>query len=548
MKLDTTPIRQATIVACLLISSLGASAQEARFLLKDIQLEGASLIDSTHWRSAARPWLGRDIGFADLQAARSAIEAAFHARGWRLVSVRLPAQSVEGGVIRMQVQEPVLASDAQAVRLAGAAQDGLAQWRSRLPALREGQTPNLADLDAQLSLLNEHPSHRAVVAFEPILGGGSGKPGEIRASIRAQQGAESGWTAFMDNTGNSQTGHLRYGLAWRHTNLWQADHQLNVQIVSAPHDADDPDKLSLLPSHKVRIFGANYRIPLPSQAAYVDIGAGYSSVDSGTLAGLFDVRGQGSTASLKYTQFLPRLDGWEPRVSVGLDVRHYDNQVLFSGVNLATPIGVRPFNLGLSASRLAAPGETTGYSGYVQWITNLPGGKNSDAANFIASRAGSIRAYRLFRYGFGLQMSLPGAMAGWSLNGQIDGQASGQQLVSPEQFSAGGASSVRGFASRGIGGDSGMRMQWDLVGRNWLASEQSETSLRPAIFWDAAYAKTNRPTVLERPSSSIASVGLGLRGAYKNTVYRLEVAKAISQRTGAAPVWGAVHFSLSSSF
>ncbi|MFM7332322.1 MAG: ShlB/FhaC/HecB family hemolysin secretion/activation protein [Brachymonas sp.] len=284
----------------------------------------------------------------------------------------------------------------------------------------------------------------------------------------------------------------------------------------------------------------SYRAPLPAQAAALEATLGYSSVDSGTLAGLFDVRGSGSTLSLKYIQYLPRWGAWEPRASIGMDWRHYDNQVLFGGVNLAVPIGVRPITLGVHASRAAAPGESAGYAAYAQLVANVSGGKDGNTLNFIASRAGSTPGYRLFRYGISGQFALGGAfggvLQGWSLSGGLDGQITDELLASPEQFSAGGASSVRGFTSRGIGGDQGVRTQWELTGRNWL--DGSSVSIRPAFFIDAAYAKTNQPTVLERPSSSIASAGVGLRGAWKNTVWRLDIAKAVHQRTGAAPVWG----------
>jgi hemolysin activation/secretion protein len=146
------------------------------------------------------------------------------------------------------------------------------------------------------------------------------------------------------------------------------------------------------------------------------------------------------------------------------------------------------------------------------------------------------------------QWGLSGALQGWVLSGRLDGQISDDLLASPEQFSAGGASSVRGFSSRGIGGDSGVHSQWELVGRNWLEASGSNASLRPAIFVDAAYATTNQPNVLERASSSLASAGVGVRGTWKNTVWRFDVAKAVHQRTGAPPIWGAVHFSMSAAF
>lgn len=545
MQISHQQFRSSILAAAVLASSWAVSGQDARFRLQAIALEGSSLVSETEWRTAVMPWLGKEIGFEELQAARSAIEALFHTKGYRLVTVRLPAQTVGDGVIRMQAVEPAIGQ----VVLEGQTNEEVARWRPRLPALVEGQSPNLADLERQLALLNEHPSRRAVVAFSSQPSAPAGvtlRPNSLIATIRPEQTPDTGWTAFIDNSGNKTTGQLRYGLAFRHANLWGADHQFNAQIVSAPHDETDPGQVSVLPSNKVKIFGASYRIPLSSWAASIESALGYSSVDSGSLRGLFDIKGKGNTFALKYSQHLPRWGVWQPRWSIGMDWRHYDNQVLFGGVNLAVPIGVRPVTLGLAASRPAAPGESASYAAYAQLVANVRGGKDGNTPNFLASRAGSVPSYRLLRYGVTGQFALPGVLQGWSLSGGLDGQITDELLASPEQFSAGGASSVRGFSSRGIGGDQGIRTQWELTGRNWL--EGSSSSLRPALFIDAAYAKTNQPTVLERPRSSIASAGLGLRGAWKNTVWRVDLAKAVHQRTGAAPVWGAVHFSLSAAF
>ncbi|MFO1192367.1 MAG: ShlB/FhaC/HecB family hemolysin secretion/activation protein [Rhodoferax sp.] len=516
-----------------------ATAPGAGFVLNDLRLEGPLDAVPAAWRDLLAPWIGRTIDFAGLRQLQSDIEARFHARGWRLVRVRLPAQPVQDGVIRMVLQAPVLRS----VRVEGGPAEPLEAWQRRLPALQVGQVPDLAALDAQLSLLHTHPARRAVVAFEP-----SGSEGDLAAVIRVREAAPSGWTAFLDNTGNQATGHLRYGLTYRRTDLWGMDHQLHLQAQSAPHDPDDPDQLRLMPSPKVRIVGLSYRVPVPAQAAYWDFTLGRSSVDSGLLAGLFDVRGQGHSASVQFHRFLQRWGAWEPQAVVGLDWRHQDSQMLFGGVNLASPIGVRPWTLGLEVTRRAAPGESTSQSAYLHLVANLPGGRAGGVADFAAARVGADPGYRLLRMGWGLQHAMAGPLAGWSLSGQIDGQLSQDRLVAAEQFSAGGAGSVRGFASRGIGGDRGLRMQWELTGPNWLDAPDAASVLRPALFADAAWTQVLRPTALERRASSIASVGVGLRGQWRNMGWRLDLARAVHQRTGAAPVWGAVHFSVSATF
>jgi len=513
-----------------------AAPSVVRFQVNDIELAGATLLPESEWRPLARPLLGTLASFAELEAVRAAIEARYHALGWRLAAVRIPAQSTTGGVIRMQAVEPKLAS----VTLGKPSQLGEAHWRAALPALREGFGPNLDELDRQLTLNNENPSKRVQVAFSQ-----AGAPGELSAVIQQEEASASTGSAFLDNTGNAQTGRLRYGLAWRHNNVFGLDHQLNAQVISAPHDPDNPDRLRILPSHKVKIFGLGYRVPLYRQGAALDLTLGHSSVDSGVLADLFTVTGKGSTAALRYTQMLGRAGGWEPRLSVGADWRHFDSQLLFGGTNLAVPLELHPVSLGFAATRAPTPQHALGYGVHAGLVANIPGGDNGSQASFTASRVGATAHYKLLRAGG----SMAAPIGAWQLSVGLDAQWTGDLLVSGEQFSAGGAGSVRGFSDRGVSGDKGLRLQVEALSPNWLDPQtQPQASVRGVVFLEAAASQRNQPAPLEMASTSIAAMGVGLRGMWGPSAWRLDVARAIHQRTGASPVWGAVHFSVSVGF
>ncbi|MBL8478390.1 MAG: hypothetical protein JNK59_03695, partial [Sterolibacteriaceae bacterium] len=111
---DPTRRHRRVIAACLALLcnaapplwAQPADTPPARFRLAAIDLKGATLLPATEWQDLLDAARGREIGFADLEALRAAIEARFHAAGWRLVQVRIPAQDVDGGRIRMDVVEP----------------------------------------------------------------------------------------------------------------------------------------------------------------------------------------------------------------------------------------------------------------------------------------------------------------------------------------------------------------------------------------------------------------------------------------------------------
>ena len=533
--------RNRSLLALGCCAAWGALAQTAPvpvFHLKEIQLDGASLLTEAQWRPDLVPLLGQDISFAQLEAARAAVEARFHAAGWRLVRVQVPAQAITDGVVRFVVVEPRTASvKVQGVQ--GEAVEDPQAWLRALPALREGSPPNLGDLDRQLSLLNENPARRAQVAFSLDPDGRN-----VATDIQAQAAPPDAWVAFLDNSGNNATGKLRYGLAWRHANLFDRDHQINLQVISAPHAPGHPSRFTLLPNHRVQIYGLGYRVPLYAHSAMLDFTLGYSNVDSGTLQDLFKVTGRGTTAAFRYTQLMRRHSGWEPRWHVGLDLRHYDSQLVFGGVNLGTPLTVRPLSVGLMASRPATPQQPLAASVSASVAVNLPGGAHGNAATFAATRPGARARYAVWRGGASLAVK-PSA---WSYSASLDAQYSRDLLVPAEQFSAGGAGSVRGFTDRGISGDRGVRIQLEALSSNLMANQSSPHSIQLSFFTDAAWARTNQAAALAQTNASIASVGVGLRGALGPVTWRLDLARPVHQRTGAGRVSGAAHFSTAIGF
>ncbi|WP_374667845.1 ShlB/FhaC/HecB family hemolysin secretion/activation protein [Ramlibacter sp.] len=515
------------------------AATGSRFRLADVVLDGGQVRPGVDWPALVAPLRGREIDFAELETLRAAIERRHHDQGWRLASVRIPAQATDTGVIRMVLVDPRLGQ----VRIAGVAPADSARWRALLPALREGEPPNITRLDRQLALANESPARRVQVAFVP-----GATPDTLDAEVRVEQAVPSGWVAFLDNTGDDATGKLRHGLAWRHADLWGLGHQLNVQVISAPHDPDHPSRFTPWPSRRVQIYGLGYRVPVVAAGAWLEATLGHSNVDSGTVQDLFTVRGRGSTASLRGTVLMDRQGGWEPRWFLAADWRHYDSQTLYGGVNLAVPLTLRPLTVGFSVSRPAVPQAPTAASAWVSFSANLPGGQHGGDAAFAASRAGATPRYQVLRFGG----SALREVADWRLSATVDGQWSDDLLVSGEQFSAGGAGSVRGFADRGITGDTGLRLQVEAVTPNlWPASGDgagAAATVRLAAFVDAASARRRAPAALELARTAIASVGVGLRAQWGPATLRLDLARPVHQRTGGPRESGAAHVSAAFAF
>ena len=82
------------------------------------------------WRRS--PAASRDFG--DVQRALEALEAAFHARGYKVVTVQLPEQELGGGVVRLNVVEPKIGR----IKVGGNTFYDEANVRRSMPALASG--------------------------------------------------------------------------------------------------------------------------------------------------------------------------------------------------------------------------------------------------------------------------------------------------------------------------------------------------------------------------------------------------------------------------
>ena len=106
------------------------------------------------------------------------------------------------------------------------------------------------------------------------------------------------WRAILslDDTGTSETGYLRSGIGFQHTNLTNRDDTLTAQYVTSPTNQS-----------KVSIYGVGYRLPFYNLNSSLDLIAGHSDTDSGTVQGLFNVSGSGTIAGARYNYQLPAV-------------------------------------------------------------------------------------------------------------------------------------------------------------------------------------------------------------------------------------------------
>jgi len=523
-----------------------AAGESPRFEIRRFVFDGAALVPREALEAATQGFTGPSRTFADVQRALEAVERTYSEAGYSAVQVVLPEQELDRGEIRLQVIEAKVGR----VIVEGNKHFSDDNVRASVPSLVPGRGPNINEIARNLRVANESPSKQSTV----LLRSGQ-EDATVDAVLRVVDEKPLKFSLTVDNTGSSQTGNLRVGLGFQHANWNGGDQVLTMQYVYAPYtdhvnEQGEPDHFSPIPNKKVTILGLGYRIPLYAAGDSIDISAGYSNVDSGTVQNVFNITGAGSIAGVRYTRNLDRVGDYEHRMQFGLDWRSYENKdvtaVSDPSQQLIPDVTVHPLSLLYSGIYRQQDSET-GFQ--VSVAKNFPGGNDGQDTDFCASRSNGVgqcagAAYSIWRWGFNHNRALPGD---WQGRLAMNGQYTDDMLVTGEQFGIGGADSVRGFSERAVTNDWGYRGSAevytpDFGGKTRVAGARA----RMLAFVDWGGVNRNEAGPGETVTEHIASAGLGFRlSRGTNLAFRADWAVVWHAGGGEGRGDSRVHFSFS---
>jgi hemolysin activation/secretion protein len=497
------------LASLLWMAAAGVRAQDAvipapKFDIDRFAVSGNTLLPEAEIERLVAPFTGKQKDFADIQRALEALENAYRNRGYGVVQVILPEQDITKGVVQFRILQPRIGR----VNVEGNTHFDNANVRRSLPTVREGETPNSRDIARNLQLAGEHPIKQTNV----LLRSGASED-QVDVNIRVTDDKPWRLVLTLDDTGTGDTGYLRSGIGFQHTNLFNRDHSLTAQYITSPTHMS-----------KVSIYGLGYRIPYYRLNSSLDLIAGYSDVNSGTVQGLFNVSGSGTIFGARWNTHLPKWGDVEQKVSLGFDYRAFKNEVTLAGIGLVPDITIHPVSLTYSGVLRMAAAEASFYAGV---STNLPGGNDGQGNDFERSRAGASPRYTIFRLGGAYTRALAGE---WQARATLNVQHTGDSLIAGEQFGAGGPDSVRGYLLREVVNDRGYASQLELYTPNVAPKLGLPDSYRARLlaFYDFGSVSRNNALPGEQTGKFIASTGLGLRVGYgKRASLRVDLAQIL---------------------
>ena len=504
-------VLQAAMFVVMAAFSVAAMPADPRFAVRSFEIEGELPIPRERALAILAPYTGESVRLEDLQSAASALEAELLARGYSFYRAVLPPQSLEGvAVVR------VLPFRLGEVAVSGNRYFTTENIVASLPALRKGESPNIAEVGRNRAAANEHPTKEVDITFKQ-----SDVPDTVDAQVNVQDQPPLSFFIGLNNTGEQRTGRFRATFGVQHSNLWNLDHAVTATYTTSPEKTKD-----------VKQYGLYYRIPFYSVSGALTGFYAFSDVNSGTVANAFDVSGRGEFYGLHWRQHLTPMGAYSHSLEAGLDDRFFDNNVVFGGTQLGVDVRSRPVSLTYLARYDRADSVL---SGSVQYARNLDGGSDNNDAAYSGNRAGASSDWQALRYSVDGQWRV----SPWVLALRVRGQFADEPLIPGEQFGIGGASSVRGLREREVTGESGISMSFEgLLPLPW-------EGLTALAFVDAGHVRVKDATAGQPARHTAWSVGLGLRWTIARSFQlAVDVAHVLDGALASEAGEQRIHFSL----
>lgn len=473
------------ITATMIFQSQSARAAGIEFVVNAFEVVGENPIGPVRTRDVLQPFTGAHTSLERLQGAALAFERVLREEGYTFYRVTLPPQKLKAKTIRLEIKSFKIGK----VSFEGNDHFSDENISRSIPELRVGHSPNIKELSRSLAQANRHPAKKTDVTFAV-----NTDTGQLEAKVKVADESPRGGFVWLDNTGSDRTGNTRLGVGFQHSNMFDRDHTLTATATTSPEEFDS-----------VRQLGLNYRIPIYRTGGHVDFIGADSNVDSGTVADAFEVRGEGRVLGLRYMHPLPRKGGYRHHVEGSLFDKQFENNISFEGTPIGSNVRSRPLGVQYRGSYNKKSFSSSFYIGHFR---NMSGGGDNDDASYSSVRSGADSDWSSTRYG----ASVGYTRNKWVVVGKIDAQSASEPLIPGEQFTAGGARTVRGFEESELTDDKGYRSSLEV----W--APPMKNGLRLLGFADFGSVTRVDPLAGERTEDDISSIGLGLRWSWQNKV------------------------------
>jgi hemolysin activation/secretion protein len=507
-----------------------AEKQATGFAVTTYVVEGNTILNQSTIEAILDKYKGSEIQLGDLEKARIELEKTYHQAGYPTVLVNLPEQTIEGGVIKLQVLEAPLIE----ISVTGNEHYKRYQIMEKLPSVKYGAVLYEPTFAKELAALNANPD----LEVAPVLKPGS-EPGTVSLELKVKDRLPVHAKLEADNRGPITTPRDRIVAEVQHTNLFGGDEILTASTVQTPTDWGAVQSYSM--SFVAPIIWPDHLLAIYASHSLSNSVLAGGSISTG--GGNINVAGNATIAGIRY--YFPIFSGGQNthQLAIGVDYKHLDRtEATFpSGLGTITvlkPIQYTPMSLAYSGSlpdKLGVNRLTGTVKGYVAGM--IPGGTKQDFEgnpsdpNSPPLRKGSTGTFAVVQAGYERYQPLPGEFL---LTLHADGQWGSQPLIPAELYFAGGMDTVRGYINYETAGDNAARGRAEIltpefltipIDRIWQRRRSADYSfkLRLLAFYDAAKLWVQQRSPGQIDHFNLQGTGFGIRATLPKDVGVLKV-------------------------
>jgi len=456
------------------------NAEGIKFVLNQLTIAGSTVYSERALSAVYASDLHKEVTLAEVYRVVGRLTAKYRNDGYILSQVIVPAQAVEGGVIRLQAIEGYVAD----VRVEG----GSARLRGRIrkygDKIKASRPLTVGALERGVLLINDLPGVSAHAVLAP-----SAVPGASDLVLQVTHRAAAA-DLSSDNRGSTAQGPRRVsGTLDLHATLG-AGSRTEVRGVSTL----DRELIYVAVAHDQFVGASGGRFEVA--ASYV-----YSKPQELAIIPL-DLVTDSETLTVSYTQAIVRSRS--RNLSMRGSVSAFNSTSSIFGIR-DTSDRVRAAHVGLTydgADRIGGLNIAD-----VEFSQGLKGLGASGSDSIFLSRPNGRTDFRKATLYAARVQSLP---ANWSLLASVDAQYAFTDLLASELFSVGGEQFGRGYDPSALLNDHGAALRLDLR-YTAAVGGRSATTIMPYGFTDLGKVWQRTPEPGIAGSQSAASAGGGIR-------------------------------------
>jgi hemolysin activation/secretion protein len=457
-----------------------AGADQVRFVLAAVQIDGATVYPPAELRTAYADLLGTEITLARVYELAAALTRKYRNDGYVLSQVVVPEQAIRAGAVRLQAIEGYVAS----VRIEGEVLGPRADLDAHLDRIRASRPLRAADLERSLLLVNELAGVTARATLSP-----SAEPGASDLTIDVSQRRARG-AIGLTNRGSKSLGPWRVDASADVYALFGAFDRTSVRVIQ-----------TVFETQELTFLTGAYERPLGTDGLKAIVTGSYADSKPGPPQNLnLPTNSTSATATLLYPVRRARIGNLAVRGTFS----YFNGQTDFEDLELSED-RIRALRVGVSWDAIDAwRGVNLADAELSQGLKGLGASPYGDP---LASRTGGRPDFtKVTLYAARLQSLAPR----WSVLAAVNAQYAFNQLLAPEEFAYGGEQFGRAYDVAELLGDSGVAFKIDLRYTErtpWAMARE----IMPYAFYGIGAVYQRNPQPGQDRRSSAANLGAGVR-------------------------------------